>query len=439
MMPRLFGTSDRSNAIVGKDATKEKDAYMADMHDQMYAVLAPGDELERMTKVTIEMLGSFYDELASGGDQIIDLFAWARRVFTVSSAESVYGSENPFRHHPDMEEWFWVFEAWMTPMMIGVFPTLTARAGVQARENFTNVMEAYLRKTGGHAGGDLLKVRYDLNERYGIPLRDTATYEIGNCIGIMINATPTFFWLLFDIYSRPELLQATREELESSGTLSLATDTNSSDKPVTLNIPSLRTSCPLLFSTFQETLRVRTRNATSRAVVQDTHITNSSGNRYLLKKDSIVQMPAMPMHYNTSLWGADAAEYNPHRFIKSAVGGTEPPTLRKFKTGAFRAFGGGATLCPGRHFATNELLAATAMFLARFEMEPWTSTTTSMGGDAGGKWVEPKMAGNRLASSIPVPDGELRVKIKLRKTEGLKLDFEMREKGEGRTRLELAI
>ena len=72
-------------------------------------------------------------------------------------------------------------------------------------------------------------------------------------------------------------------------------------------------------------------------------------------------------------------------------------------------------------------------------MEPWTSTTTSMGGDAGGKWVEPKMAGNRLASSIPVPDGELRVKIKLRKTEGLKLDFEMREKGEGRTRLELAI
>lgn len=45
---------------------------------------------------------------------------------------------------------------------------------------------------------------------------------------------------------------------------------------------------------------------------------------------------------------------------------------------AFRAFGGGATLCPGRHFASTEILAFVSVMLLRFDIKPvsgvWDTT-----------------------------------------------------------------
>ena len=465
MCPRLFGTGPKTNSIIAKGMTKEKDAFMADAHDEMYAVLAPGTTLQQMTRVTLELLASFFDDdLAAAGETCIDLFAWIRHVFTVSSTEPVYGPKNPFRHHPELEEAFWTFEKNMTSLLVGIFPSLTARAGLKARRQMTDALESYLHMNGGHAGGELLKVRYNVGTNYGIPVRDVATFEIGDCIGMLINATPTFFWLLFDLYSRPALLQALRQELESSGTLTYDSSDNIKSM-MTLTIPSLRTGCPLLFSTFQEVLRIRTRNATSRSVIEDTRIKDSSGNAYLLKKDSIVQMPAVPMHFNTNLWGPDAKDFNPARFIKgssplssssssSSIASTtttsscsspapdetlfsgynphtlsmnsRPASMRKVKNGAFRAFGGGATLCPGRHFATDELVAATAMFMSRFELEPVSGTGGVDGGQTAAGWKEPKPEGNRLASSIPQPSTDIKVKVRAREGYqgwGMRLDF----------------
>lgn len=41
---------------------------------------------------------------------------------------------------------------------------------------------------------------------------------------------------------------------------------------------------------------------------------------------------------------------------------------------AFRAFGGGATLCPGRHFASTEILAFASIILLRFDIKPVTGS-----------------------------------------------------------------
>ena len=43
---------------------------------------------------------------------------------------------------------------------------------------------------------------------------------------------------------------------------------------------------------------------------------------------------------------------------------------RKHNPVAFRAFGGGATLCPGRHFASTEILAFASVILLRFDIKP---------------------------------------------------------------------
>lgn len=53
-------------------------------------------------------------------------------------------------------------------------------------------------------------------------------------------------------------------------------------------------------------------------------------------------------------------EFNYKRFLKP----------KKHNPVAFRPFGGGATLCPGRHFASTEILAFASVILLRFDIKP---------------------------------------------------------------------
>ena len=71
---------------------------------------------------------------------------------------------------------------------------------------------------------------------------------------------------------------------------------------------------------------------------------------------------------------------------------------------AFRGFGGETTLCPGRHFATTEILAFAAMMILRFDIEP-----------VSGKWAAPTTYKASAQNMVPQPDTDIEVKINVRK------------------------
>ncbi|KAI4114384.1 MAG: hypothetical protein LQ338_008016, partial [Usnochroma carphineum] len=54
---------------------------------------------------------------------------------------------------------------------------------------------------------------------------------------------------------------------------------------------------------------------------------------------------------------------------------------------AFRAFGGGTTLCPGRQFATTEILATVVTMIMRYDFIP-----------AEGRWVAPETEKTNIAA-----------------------------------------
>ena len=70
---------------------------------------------------------------------------------------------------------------------------------------------------------------------------------------------------------------------------------------------------------------------------------------------------------------------------------------------AYRPFGGGASLCPGRHFVTLETMALAACLVARFEMSP-----------VEGGWAVPGQKQESLATNVFPPAKDIRVKISLR-------------------------
>lgn len=95
-------------------------------------------------------------------------------------------------------------------------------------------------------------------------------------------------------------------------------------------------------------------------------------------------------HELKDVWGADALEFDPERFMKNAKRDAE----RKQRA-AYMPFGGGAHLCPGRNFAFAEILGLISALVLGYEIDGLQVDKIEMG---------PR----ELASAIPKPavDGD---------------------------------
>ena len=205
----------------------------------------------------------------------------------------------------------------------------------------------------------LVQKGYGIISQHGVPMQDIAPYEVGGALVLLVNTAPAASWMLLLVYAHPGLLEEIREEVGA-----VMTQTSDGSKTTRhIDITSLNSTCTLLTSTFQEVLRYRSIDTSVRQVMHATVLDN----RWLLQKDSMVQMPSRVLHSDTSVWCVDANEFNPERFMKLSEQGAKS---QKAPPAAFRAFGGGTTLCPGRHFGTNEVLAMVTMFVMRYDIVP---------------------------------------------------------------------
>ena len=145
------------------------------------------------------------------------------------------------------------FESELMSILIGIFPSITARKGVAGRAKVVKAFEHYLRTEGRKTASVLMKNRHQFSAKKGIALEDIARYEVGGALAILVNTTPAAFWMLLLVYSHPSLLAEIRKELDK-----IVTTTVEHDGVIrNLDITVLKTSCHLLTSTFQEVLRYR--------------------------------------------------------------------------------------------------------------------------------------------------------------------------------------
>jgi cytochrome P450 len=234
-------------------------------------------------------------------------------------------------------------------------------------------------------------MRYQVSADHQVPLEDIARYEVGGSIAVLVNTAPSAFWTLLLLHSHPGLIDEIRKEIDACIVSSPSTADSSGDvvKTKTLDITALKEKCPLLLSSYQEGLRYTSMGTSVREVMEDTYLEG-----YLLKKGTMLQMPSRSIHLDANLWGPDVTQFNPRRFL---------PEEKKNRPSeaCFRAFGGGKTLCHGRHFATNEILAVVAVFIVRFDMKP-------VGGDG---WKLPSTLNTNVAAVVMQPDDDIEVEI----------------------------
>ncbi|CAJ2510213.1 Uu.00g061130.m01.CDS01 [Anthostomella pinea] len=179
----------------------------------------------------------------------------------------------------------------------------------------------------------------------GMDFEDAAKQETLFCVAIFSNTAPTLYWTIWELFSRPALLEEVRDELEEHA---ITRDEGDKDgegtAQHTLDITALKTQCAILLSMFID------------------------NGRYLLRKGNYVQMPGAPIHYDESVWGPTAKTFDPE---------AKQPGSKPFAPlpAGFLAWGTPLHLCPARQFATTEILITVALLAVQYHLVPVASNS----------------------------------------------------------------
>lgn len=391
---------------------------MAEVHEMMNRHLAPGSGLDDMTRIQLEQTSIMFNALSERTET--GLYAWLRHAFSWSNMQAVYGPHNIFVRHPQLEQEFWDFEDGMLGLVIDVLPQFTARKAYRARKKVLDGLAEYVRDGGYKHSSPLIRERIETNLNYGMSLRMAGHSELVLMFGILGNAVPSLYWLIGLIFSKPGLLLQIREEAQRSMNVATPEKVWENDggpggkRRIGVSSKHVQKSCPLLYSCYRETLRYISLLTSPRLVTEDTMLSD----KYLLRKGSIVQIAGGVIHYDERIWGADAASFNPYRFLNpggetaaDVSGGqteqrrTALPIPKGVPSPAFRAFGGGNVICPGRHFAQSELMTTAAVMALGFDIS----------GPDGGTLKIPDKDDMRIPLSVMKPVHDPQVVITRRK------------------------
>lgn len=234
-------------------------------------------------------------------------------------------------------------------------------------------------------GSALVQARHAHSTRFGLTPEDTGSVELGGLFAVLGSTAPGAFWLIFHLFSVPALLEECRAEV------SALVEEEEEAGVSTIDVTAITNKCPVLLAVFKEVLRYRHISASARVVLED-DITLDG--KYRLKKDSMLMIPVSVIHTDPEYWGPTASEFDHRRFL--------PENIKAISRIAYRPFGGGHVLCPGRHFATTEILAFAALIMLRFDITPTA---------AGEEWKDVTIDKTSMAQALPTPDDPVRVRI----------------------------
>lgn len=159
----------------------------------------------------------------------------------------------------------------------------------------------------------------------------------------MSNEYNTIFWVLSYMLYDPSLFSRIREETEAAWRPDGA-----------LDLKHLCANSPLTSATLHEILRLNNGAAALRCVTEQTVV----GGR-VLGRGSMVLVPFRQLHNNREVWGATADDFDAERFLRQKG---------MARHASYRPFGGGATYCPGRTMAKEQVLGFVAVLLHRFDV-----------------------------------------------------------------------
>lgn len=313
---RLVDLDEPTMQVIRWNINGEHGPHQGLMHEAGTMVageLSPGPSLNEMSTVQLQQFSMLLDEFTStSAGAEISLMDFVKRIFTVANAFTFYGPQNPFALDPSLVEDFWNWESGMIAVMADIYPALTARKPYLARGAINAALEDFVAKEHYRTASPMIQKRVQINLKHGLSNKMAGHAELILLFGVLGNAVPTTFWVIANIFSRPDLLASIRQE--TSQAVKCLRSYQGSRREKVINVTQLKAKCPLLVSTYRETIR-SIANLSSVRLVMHAHAVSAPGHStYLLRKGAMVQIASGIIHASESVWGPDAGEFSPSRF-----------------------------------------------------------------------------------------------------------------------------
>ncbi|THZ04907.1 cytochrome P450 [Aureobasidium pullulans] len=256
-----------------------------------------------------------------------------------------------------------------------------------------------------HFGSQFIRQRHEgFNKMEPMNADSIASEDLAIMWAANSNAIPAAYWFLYEIFRDPELLGRVRSEVDGA-----RTNAHEPDAPPRFDLEALIKS-PLLQSIYAETLRLQTAILIARMPAREDYQLGD----YSFKKDRLLVAASYIAHHDTKVWNQGTVD-DPHplnqfwaeRFLLKTGSDHSGPLLQSYRkkhvdipattrpelpvrvdsamedsavqpevkystdglAGAWVPYGGGQSLCPGRHYAKQEMLMTFAIMSTCFDIE----------------------------------------------------------------------
>ncbi|KAF2438088.1 cytochrome P450 [Karstenula rhodostoma CBS 690.94] len=368
--------------------TKAYGAHGNGFTKSVHRYLASGLDLHAATRTAVEKL-TVGIRCGFAGQGQVGLYDALRHQLCLALTGAIYGAENPY-DDPAVEASWLEFVPGISHLLYSPFPSLTAHKALKARARVIKAFQNYF-ETGSHMQAfAMIPEMFNTNANHGLPPSEAAKLEMATSLAMLSSGAISAFWLMFHIASDPDVLRTCREELLN---LVVKEADTPSGKAKVVDLSNIRTQCSTLTAMWHETLRYHSTVINIKKVQHNITLVSE----YSLKKGAIVMIPGTAVHHDTNIWGPSASEFDHKRFFT--------PAGRKnlSNTAAYRPFGAGTTMCPGRHFSTSVVLSLVAMVLLQFDIEP-----------VQGQWQMPTKKNADMWNAMPKPDQDVPVNVRRR-------------------------
>ncbi|KAH8647752.1 cytochrome P450 [Xylariales sp. PMI_506] len=193
--------------------------------------------------------------------------------------------------------------------------------------------------------------------------------ELLMSLAIIPTMATTTVWLVRHLLARQDLLKLVIDEIEQLREINKlgisSEDGKTSGHTVeSVDLSSLKDTCPWLVASWYEVLRLHT-TGVPRAARQDFGLAvPSMGSTVPFSAGDFLLIPMCTSNLDSGRWGPEAVSFNPARFI-TTEGRLSSHMIRKV-----RAFGMSGNLCPGRFYGSTTAMAVVAAVLLTVDISP---------------------------------------------------------------------
>lgn len=198
-------------------------------------------------------------------------------------------------------------------------------------------------------------------------LHNFAASQNGFLWAVQGNTIPCCFWTVLFLLRSPDQLERVKTEVRTVMAAQNASEPNLSKWNIKCNRDTLK-KLVLLDCAIQEALRMATGSMMMRRSTKDQVLDLPTGPLKVKKGENIAIYPYL-QHHDASLF-PDPESFQLDRWIDKPVESSTVTNVKGEKlNSAFLPFGSGISMCPGRHFARNEIKTFLVGFFTLFDLQ----------------------------------------------------------------------